>query len=108
MRRLISFTGLLVWTLAGCAGSPDGGTAYNFFLTEDVNLMMKGPQQDTPAEEHLATGTRVRILNGGGASTLVETVDRKQGWVPSSALKMQEDSIPGTGPTGSFGSHSGW
>ncbi len=94
--------------LAGCANGGYNGPVFNCYLTQDEPLLEKGPAQETPADATLPSGTRVRVVSGGGAYMLVETVSGKQGWVPASAVKMQEDSSPDSAPTGAFGSHSGW
>lgn len=101
--------GLVAIGLQGCANGGYDGPVFNCYLTEEVPLLEKGPSQETPAEQKLSAGTRVRIISGGGAYTLVTTVDGKQGWVPTSAVKMQEESSPtGAGAGGSFGNHTGW
>ena len=101
--------GLMVLSLQGCANGGYDGPLFNCYLTDEVPLLEKGPSQETPAEEKLSAGTRVRIINGGGAFTLVETVSGKQGWVPTSSIKMQEESGPtGAGGGGNFGAHTGW
>ena len=95
--------------LGGCGGG-DANMAYNYYLTSEEPLLEKGPQQQEPPLRMLTPGTRVRIISGGSAFTQVGTVREEIGWVPTSALRMQDSSVDGGygGTSGMKKNYSGW
>jgi hypothetical protein len=96
-------SGLALGVIASGCGGGGADLAYNYYLTEETPLLEKGPRQQEPPLRLLSPGTRVRIISGGGAFTQVATVREEIGWVPLSALRMQESS--GANPVRNF---SGW
>ncbi|MDR2462154.1 MAG: hypothetical protein LBD30_00020 [Verrucomicrobiales bacterium] len=88
--------------VSGCGGG-NADMAYNYYLTSEEPLLEKGPYQQEPPLRMLSAGTRVRIVSGGGNFTQIATVREETGWVPTSALRLQDSS--GVNPVRNF---SGW
>jgi hypothetical protein len=96
--------------ILGSCGGGSADMAYNYYLTDEEPLLEKGPYQQEPPLRMLPPGTRVRIISGGSAFAQVGTVRGETGWVPASALRMQDSSINNGygGNSGPRKNYSGW
>lgn len=90
---LCLLAGLLV--LGACAGT-GSVNSYDFFIKNDTSLMPYGPEQTVPGDGRLRRGTRIRIIEGAGSGmVLIETVRGQKGYVSSSDIQFNNESVEG-------------
>lgn len=85
---VLGISALLVFGLAGCAGTGNRDASMAMILT-DVPLKESGPHQVTPATSTLHRGDRVSVRRVVGDFAEVETMDRRRGYVPVGVLEEQ-------------------
>ncbi len=85
---VLGISALLVFGLAGCAGTGNRDASMAMILT-DVPLKESGPNQVTPATSTLRRGDRVSVRRVVGDYAEVETMDKRRGYVPTGVLEEQ-------------------
>lgn len=85
------FVATLGLFLSQCAGTGGGSTGFSAIVVEDTAFREFGPNQSVPSSEILTKGTRVKILRNAGASSYVQTVGGKEGYVNNAYLKIRTE-----------------